>query len=547
MQRLVNVHWLSFSRFMRKGQSLGLFIGANKAPISMSLPHPFLRRLVTVAADPNYPTLKEIPSLPILGSTLAPWYSGLEKIDLQRFVWWWRATHLQHGPFYSMGVPGLGPGLQSRLYVVRDPNEMLKVLKQEGTYPSGVVEQIWPIRDWMKQRSFGAAGFFDRGAEWKRIRGFMQKDLLAPQSAREYLPVIIEGAEISSARMRDDPSMSEDLNRFLNYCGMDLFTGVLFGNHSGLAPEDYQSFCRTAVESMSKLFHLVYRPQHLLAQKLGFQTPLMRDFYDEFDFVTKTARNRLEAFTAAKEKGTLTAEEHNAYFYKLLERQPDSACTEQEAVEICVILMIVGVDTTAGKSAWNILQLALHPEIQDELYRQVKAHADANGGRLTPAIADGTTAPLLSAVIRETHRCTPAIPGDLRKIITAPTEVYGVKLPAGSMIMFDSLTNMMDEKLVDDPMTYRPHRWLKAEVEARKGTDKALMDHPFYSGPFSQGARRCPGSRVASLEIQVLLAQLLLDWKIVGPMGRTWDSIGMKLKTTAVPDFPREVQFVPRH
>ena len=45
----------------------------------------------------------------------------------------------------------------------------------------------------------------------------------------------------------------------------------------------------------------------------------------------------------------------------------------------------------------------------------------------------------------------------------------------------------MDPKIVESPMEFKPERWLKDAVDRRKGTPAAIVDHPFFSGPFSQG------------------------------------------------------------
>eukprot|EP00041_Stephanoeca_diplocostata_P017130 m.340910 g.340910 ORF g.340910 m.340910 type:complete len:96 (-) comp20603_c0_seq14:2348-2635(-) len=53
-----------------------------------------------------------------------------------------------------------------------------------------------------------------------------------------------------------------------------------------------------------------------------------------------------------------------------------------------------------------------------------------------------------------------------------------------------------------------------AQVNARKGTVAEVVDHPLLRAPFSAGARMCPGSRVADLEVLLLAAQLVRDYKI---------------------------------
>jgi len=492
----------------------------------------------------QHPPLKEIPSLPVFGSLVSA-YSGIPAFNPDKFDKFWRNLHKEYGPFYSVGVPSFGSGLRGTLHVVRDPAEMLKVLRQEGTYPSGIVEKEWPLINWMERKKYSSVALLSRGKEWKRIRSFIQKDLLAPASAKEYLGGILKGAEKASAKA---PLFAEqgNYNRFLNFAAMDMFAEILFGGEKGLSEEDYQTFCRAAVDGLAEIFAIMRAPLEAFAGgRLGLETPRVRRVYQYMDTLDEIARRRVRAFTEQVEKGDLTEEERNSYFHKLMMRQPDSDVTEEEMIESAVVIMIAAVDTTAAKMAWNVVQLALNQEVQRELYEQIDAAVQKEGG-LTPAVFERNDIPLLQAFIRETHRCTPPLFGDIMKEVSVPTEVYGVTLPAGSSVMFDCLTNQWDPELVEDPMAFKPERWYKDAVEARKGTPAAIIDHPFYSGPFSQGARRCPGSRVAYLEVQAMIARLLLDWKIEGPGDMHWKDVEGKLQTLFVPVFPEGVRFVPR-
>jgi cytochrome P450 len=75
----------------------------------------------------------------------------------------------------------------------------------------------------------------------------------------------------------------------------------------------------------------------------------------------------------------------------------------------------------------------------------------------------------------------------------------------------------MDPEFVEHPEEFRPERWFPEAVKARQGTPSEILDHPYYKSAFSQGSRKCPGSRVASNEILIMLSQLVLDWKMSMP------------------------------
>lgn len=396
-----------------------------------------------------------------------------------------------------------------------------------------------------RQGIFGG-GLLGRGDEWKRLRGFIQKDLLAPASARGYLPSILHGAAKASRKGPDRYAQDGELYRYFNDSALDMFTEVLFGGDD-LSDDEYRLFCDSAADGLAMLFNIMRDPIEHLYRAIGFRSPQVRRFTKLFDVQDRIVRRRLDRFLAKVEHGTLSDEERNSYFFKLLERQPDSPVSRDELLQIGILLYVAAVDTTAAKASWNVVQLALHPDFQKKLHDQLsRAVAATKGGELTASVLTGPDVPLLPALIRETHRCTPVVFADLVKRVSVETAVHGVPLPAGSTVAFDSLTNVMDSDLVDEPLSFRPERWLKEAVEARRGTPSEIIDHPFYSGPFSQGARRCPGSRVAHLEVQALVARLVLDWKIEGPSAMHWDDYPGSLKTLRVPAFSDDIRFSPR-
>lgn len=140
--------------------------------------------------------------------------------------------------------------------------------------------------------------------------------------------------------------------------------------------------------------------------------------------------------------------------------------------------------------------------IHDELTAAMKKYNTNNV--LTPECISAKEAPWLHAAVRESHRLANVSITIPMKILPEPMEVHGIKLPSKSVIMLDTLSTGLRPELVGDrPFDFDPSRFLPEAVRARKGTPAGILDHPFFQGPFSQGARMCPGSRVANLEVRV--------------------------------------------
>jgi len=136
---------------------------------------------------------------------------------------------------------------------------------------------------------------------------------------------------------------------------------------------------------------------------------------------------------------------------------------------------------------------------------------------------------------------TPVMPAVMFKSNSVKDiDIHGVTIPKDSLIGFDSFSLGMDPNVIDDPETFRPERWMdEAEIAARKGTPAEALDSIFFRDPFSQGARRCPGSRVAVNETQVILGQIALDWKITAPdYVKTYKDVPYEIKTLLVPRLP---------
>lgn len=66
------------------------------------------------------------------------------------------------------------------------------------------------------------------------------------------------------------------------------------------------------------------------------------------------------------------------------------------------------------------------------------------------------------------------------------------------------------EEYVSEAHKFRPERWLK--INQSDFSDNKL--HPFASLPYGYGARMCLGRRLADLEMQILLAKLLRNYKL---------------------------------
>lgn len=287
------------------------------------------------------------------------------------------------------------------------------------------------------------------------------------------------------------------------------------------ADSENRMFAEGVVQGLSTAIKMNNSPVEHNLKNVGFSSKSKQHAFNNFDVVLKTGRKKISNFTERKENGELNQNEKNSYLYRAIERQKadGSNVTMKEAQDVAFIGLFAAVDTTSAILGWNVFHIARNQEIQQILYEELSdAIATIGNGDLTVDVFDKRHTPYLHvylhACIRETQRLTPAAALFTAKKCDKDLEINGVKLEKGDVVGLDGYSILMDPTYIESPNEYRPERWLSSAVDSRKGTEKEIVDHPCFKEPFSQGARKCPGSRVASNETLVFLAQLVLDWNL---------------------------------
>lgn len=478
----------------------------------------------------GHPKLVEVPTLPMFGSMLHQ-YSGTPQLkDQSKLHNYHSELRKRFGDFFSYGIPGIGDGLHGKIYSVSDPNEMMKVVRSEGATPTGFIERLWPLKKTMKLSDSKMIdgndyGLLDRGQRWKKHRVFLQTGMLCPKAARGFLPGIISAADIAS---KAAPSKVNNFTKFLNTAAFDMFCTFMFGemtkcsSATDVTPENEENikFCETAIKAMEMSSDMLISPYENLMNMIGIDTAHFNEFHATYDIVTQIGRRKMESFYDRYKKDELNENEKACYLAGAMKRyeseQHSDAISLDEIFEVCVFGLWAAVDTTSSVTGNNIVQLALNPSVQEKLYNELKDATSVTGNDyLTPDVFKRSNSPYLHAVIRETYRYSAPLPTVMSKSSQHDIEIHGIPLPKGSVIALEHIGR--DEKYFKDAKEFKPERWFPNAVESRKGTQSEVVDNPLFRDPFGQGARRCPGSRVATNEVHALVAQLVFDYKITTP------------------------------
>ena len=164
-----------------------------------------------------------------------------------------------------------------------------------------------------------------------------------------------------------------------------------------------------------------------------------------------------------------------------------SELRESEILDQVISLIAAGYSTTSAAIGWGVwLQLTNAAAL---------SHLRQELGNKTPSAQSLQNALYLDAFVSEVLRLRP--PGFIAgRHAQRDVEFGGYTIRAGSTVLYSPLVTHRLPELWDDPLAFRPERWLKTEAT------------PYAFVPFGGGYRRCVGFLMATLEIKVALARL---------------------------------------
>jgi cytochrome P450 len=182
----------------------------------------------------------------------------------------------------------------------------------------------------------------------------------------------------------------------------------------------------------------------------------------------------------ARRRGLPDLEARDDVFSALLVAQDENGqrLSDREVRDELVTLLLAGHETTATGLAWTF----------DLLLHSPAVHAQALSGDTE----------YLDAVVKESLRIRPVIPGVGRVVRSEPFRINGYEVPPGVEINPSIRMIHRREELYPDARSFRPERFL--------GPDPP---DTYTWIPFGGGTRRCLGASFALMEMRIVLQRVL--------------------------------------
>jgi len=206
------------------------------------------------------------------------------------------------------------------------------------------------------------------------------------------------------------------------------------------------------------------------------------------------ARAALDEFIyeeiALRRAEAAAGEEHDDVLSLLLAARDEDGnpMSDEELRDELVTVLGAGHETTATGLAWAMERLLRSPRALAALRESIAAGEDE----------------YLDATIKETLRVRPVIVDVARKL-TAPAEIGGYELPAGTFVMAAIAALHYREDLFPEPNEFRPERFIE-----EKADNYAWI-------PFGGGVRRCIGAAFAEYEMRIVLREFVSRAELSAP------------------------------
>jgi cytochrome P450 len=315
-----------------------------------------------------------------------------------------------------------------------------------------------------------------------------QRRLMLPpfhgERMREYEAVMQEAAD----RAIDAWPVGEtfELLPSMQSLTLDVIMSTVFGISRGPRQEEIKRRVRSVVEPVGSRAGLLLMV--LSGGRVG--TPLgLRQFEERRRALDEMIFEEIALRRAAPD----LEERKDVLSMLLLARDEDERpMNDRELRDELVTLLVAGHETTATGLAWAFELLLRNRHVLD---------------RLRSSLADGDEG-YLDAVVKETLRVRPVVPGIGRVVRGEPFEVGGYLIPVGIEINPSIAAIHRRPDCYPQPRVFRPERFLGPDAP-----------DTYTWLPFGGSTRRCLGASFATFEMRVVIRRVI-ERTNLRPVGR---------------------------
>lgn len=380
---------------------------------------------------------------------------------------------------------------------------ILKTAEPKATKDNGAYQLLRP---WL-----GDGLLVSSGEKWFRNRRMLTPafhfDILKP-----YVQVYNEAADVllkkwTKTLEQNGPDASIEIFGPVSLCTLDIILRCAFSYNANIQETWTNDVYVTYVMSLTQMILQRAFKIHWYVDWIYYRTSHGKSFASKCDYVHEIADKIIKQRKEALAKDPNISKKRNMDFLDILLLAKDDAgsgLTDIEMRNEVDTFLFEGHDTTASAVSWCLYNLASHPDIQEKAQLELDALVqDRDNDNLT--WDDIGQLSYLTMCVKESLRLHPPVPFVGREL-ESPLQVNGVTLLPGTLVDV-VIYAVHHNELVwgEDHMEYKPERFEPDKV-------KNMDSYAFI--PFSAGPRNCIGQLFALHEVKVVVAKILLKYKL---------------------------------
>lgn len=371
-------------------------------------------------------------------------------------------------------------GIKNSVYFCRDAGFLEHVLvKNQKNYKKSKIQ----TEDLVKY--VGTGLLTAEGELWKRQRKLIQPGFHKKQL--QYLLGSIQSAILSEYE-RIEPNESIDIFPILNDLAFQTVVKSLFSSAADNKTIDRLQFITEAAQRM--LVRELRQPYLIWWFKLS---GTIQKYID----LTKEARGLLKGIV--NQRRASNKRENDLLDMLLDARYEDgTAMDEEQLIDEILILFTAGHETTSNALTFTCQLLALHPEWQDRIYKEVITLDADNADLMTIA----TQSRICQQVIEESMRLYPPA-YFIDRVNKTEDSFNDLTFDADSNLLFSVYEIHRHPDLWENPEEFQPQRFSEG---GRKYSSQYF--------PFGAGPRKCIGNNFAMFEMVIAISELLKQFRV---------------------------------
>jgi cytochrome P450 len=416
--------------------------------------------------------------------------------DMQRdYLGFWQDAQRRHGDTVYMRHGW------TRHYGFMHPDQMREVLVDKARSFVRYEQHIAVMR-----QLHGNSVMITEGETWQRQRRTLMP-AFSPKRFDGYAHQVTSAAADAYGSLPADGRTAIDVEHTMNMLAMDIILRTMFGSK---VEED-----TAGIEQAIRTLAAIGYAEMFLPFTIPAWAPLPRQARKRRELRLLDGLVRSHIRDRRARAGT--AGDHGEDLLGMLlaardEEGDGRPLLDDEIRDQLMTVFLAGHETTATALAWAAWALAADPALAARAARET----DAVLGTRAPAMADLPHLPVLAAVVKETLRRYPPVPGVLMRRAIEDVQIGTWLVPKGSLVTMPFFVAQRDARWFDQPERFDPARFYPARSE---GDPARALPRGAYM-PFGAGPRVCIGNSFASMEMTLALAMLVQRFTLAPAPGQ---------------------------